>query len=75
MHSTSIGVDIFFSLIFSYFCFFVAAFRPCHGNEPRRKYIRTYPSDSRSSRRDCSMPRWVLIDAYRAVPVRFLFSL
>ena len=23
----------------------------------------------------CSMPRWVLIEAYRAVPVRFLFSL
>ena len=22
----------------------------------------------------CSIPRWVLIDAYRAVPVRFLFS-
>ena len=25
LHSTSIGVDIFFSLIFSYFCFLVAA--------------------------------------------------
>ena len=68
------GVDIFFSEIFSYFCFFVAAFSPCHGSDPRRKYINTYPSDSRSSRRDCSIPRCVLIDAYRAVPVRFLFS-
>ena len=31
---TSTGVDIFFSLIFSYFCFLVAAFSPCHGREP-----------------------------------------
>ena len=37
----STGVDIFFSLIFSYFCFLVAAFRPCHGRLPRRKYIST----------------------------------
>ena len=35
------GVDIFFSLIFSYFCFLVAAFRPCQGREPRRKYMTT----------------------------------
>lgn len=28
---TSIGVDIFFSLILSYFCFFVPAFNPCQG--------------------------------------------
>lgn len=28
---TSIGVDIFFSLILSYFCFFVPAFKPCQG--------------------------------------------
>ena len=28
---TSTGVNIFFSLILSYFCFFVPAFRPCHG--------------------------------------------
>ncbi|ESR63908.1 hypothetical protein CICLE_v10010114mg [Citrus x clementina] len=28
---TSIGVDTFFSHILSYFCFFVAAFRPCQG--------------------------------------------
>ena len=34
--STSTGVDIFFSLIFSYFCFLVAAFSPCHGSEPLR---------------------------------------
>ena len=31
MHKTSIGVETFFSLILSYFCFFVPAFRPCHG--------------------------------------------
>ena len=41
LHSTSTGVDIFFSLIFSYFCFLVAALRPCHGREPRLKYIMT----------------------------------
>lgn len=29
--STSAGVSIFFSLILSYFCFFVPALRPCHG--------------------------------------------
>lgn len=55
MHSTSIGVDIFFSLMRSYFCLLVAAFSPCHGSEPRLKYMRTYPNDSRSSRLDCSV--------------------
>jgi hypothetical protein len=29
------------SIIRSYFCFLVAALRPCHGRAPRRKYIRT----------------------------------
>ena len=28
---TSTGVNIFFSLILSYFCFFVPAFKPCQG--------------------------------------------
>lgn len=41
LQRTSIGVDIFFSLILSYFCFFVAALRPCHGRLPRLKYMRT----------------------------------
>ena len=42
---TSMGVDNFFSHILSYFCFFVAALRPCHGrlkavtNESVRSYI------------------------------------
>jgi hypothetical protein len=49
-----VGVVIFFSMMRSYFCFLVAAFRPCHGREPRQKYNITYPSDSMSSRRDCS---------------------
>ncbi len=40
-HPTSMGVLIFFSLIFSYFCFFVAALSPCQGKLPRRKYIST----------------------------------
>lgn len=34
LQRTSTGVDIFFSLIRSYFCFFVIAFKPCHGSEP-----------------------------------------
>lgn len=49
------GVDIFFSLMRSYFCLLVAALRPCQGRDPRLKYIRTYPSDSKSSRLDCSV--------------------
>ena len=55
LHSSSTEVDIFFSLILSYFCFFVAARRPCHGRLPRRKYIMMYAIDSTSSRRLCSM--------------------
>jgi len=35
------GVAIFFSLILSYFCRLVAAFRFCHGKVPRRKYMKT----------------------------------
>ena len=53
--STSTGVDIFFSLIFSYFCFFVAAFKPCQGRLPRLKYIKTYPKLSKSSLLLCSV--------------------
>lgn len=53
----------------------IAADLTCHGTDPRRKYISTYPNDSMSSLRDCSIPRCVLMDAYRAVPVKFLFSL
>ena len=49
------GVVCFFSPIFSYFCLFVAAFKPCHGKLPFRKYIKTCPKDSKSSRRDCSV--------------------
>ena len=51
LHKDSTGVDIFFSLIFSYFCFLVAALSPCQGSEPRLKYISTYPRLSMSSRR------------------------
>src|ERR1700684_29121 len=56
-HRTSVGVVIFFSMMRSYFCFLVAALRPCHGREPRQKYNITYPRDSMSSRRDCSTRR------------------
>lgn len=52
--SSSTGVLIFFSEILSYFCRFVAAFKPCQGKVPRLKYISTYPSDSISSLRLCS---------------------
>ena len=54
-HRTSTGVDIFFSLIFSYFCFFVAAFKPCQGRLPKLKYIKTYPKLSKSSLLLCSV--------------------
>ena len=54
LQSTSTGVDSFFSLILSYFCFFVAALSPCQGKLPKLKYINMYPSDSKSSRRLCS---------------------
>lgn len=64
LQRTSTGVDIFFSLIFSYFCFLVAALRPCQGKHPRLKYISTYPRDSMSSRLACSMPKWAFIEAY-----------
>ncbi|SRR6266403_1080706 len=56
------GVVCFFSPIFSYFCLFVAALRPCQGKLPRRKYKKTWPRDSRSSRLDCSVSeseRWI----------------
>ena len=49
--NVSTAVDIFFSDIFSYFCFLVAALSPCHGRHPRLKYINTQPNDSMSSRR------------------------
>jgi len=62
------AVVCFFSPIFSYFCLLVAAFKPCQGSPPLRKYIKTCPKASRSSRLDCSRPRWVLMLMYRAVP-------
>ena len=37
---TSIGVETFFSLILSYFCFFVPAFNPCHGRLKQRNWIK-----------------------------------
>lgn len=68
------GVARFVSPIFWYLSFSVSALRPCHGNEPRKKYMNMWPSASKSSRRDCSFPIWVLIDIYRAVPVNDLCS-
>ena len=41
MQRTSLGVDIFFSMIFSYFSFFEFAFSLCQGKEPWVKYIQT----------------------------------
>merc|ERR1712050_378721 len=75
LQSRSIGVARFFSMIFSYFSFFETALTPCQGNCPFAKYNKTYPMDSKSSRRLCSIPRCVLILAYRAVPVKVVFSL
>ena len=53
----------------------VSALSPCQGRFPRRKYMNMCPRASRSSRRDCSLPKWVLIDMYLAVPVKLLCSL
>ena len=53
LHSSSTGVDSFFSLIFSYFWAFVLAFRPCHGSWPAG--VRTIP---RSSKDFCEQPLW-----------------
>jgi hypothetical protein len=75
LHKSSILVTAFFILIYSYFSSFVLAGSPCHGNEPLRKYSKTIPIYSKSSLRAYSIPRWVLRDAYLAVPVRDLLSL
>ena len=50
----------------------ILTLNPCHGKEPRKKYIKTKPKLSISSLLLCSIPKCVLIDAYRAVPVKFL---
>ena len=44
------GVAIFYSEIFSYLSFLLSVFKPYHGKDPRKKYIRTYPIASKSSR-------------------------
>lgn len=54
---TSMGVALFVSPIFWYLSLSVSAFKPCHGNEPRKKYINICPKASRSSRLDCSENR------------------
>ena len=75
LHNISTGVDIFFSIILLYFSCLLLAFIPYHGKYPFKKYTKTYPIASKSSLRDYSIPKWAFIDAYLAVPVRFLFSL
>ena len=80
--NTSFEVVSFFSLMRSYFSRLVLAFNPCQGSIPLKKYMMTYPMLSISSLHamfyeevPCYMPRWVLMEAYRAVPVKFLPSL
>mmetsp|Transcript_4497 Transcript_4497/g.6610 ORF Transcript_4497/g.6610 Transcript_4497/m.6610 type:complete len:216 (-) Transcript_4497:151-798(-) len=68
-------MDVFFSQIRLYFSFLVFAFNPCHGSFPFKKYSRIYPMDSKSSLLDCSIPKWLFMDAYLAVPVKCLSSL
>lgn len=48
------GVSCLICAILSYFASSLGALMPCHGKAPFRKYNRTQPKDSRSSRRDCS---------------------
>ena len=69
------SVLILVSLIFRYLSFMSLALNPYQGREPRKKYRKTFPKDSKSSLLLCSIPRWVLILAYLAVPVKPLFSL
>lgn len=69
------SVLIFVSLIFRYLSLISLALKPYHGREPLKKYKNTFPNDSRSSLRLCSIPKCVLILAYLAVPVNPLFSL
>ena len=38
-HDPFITTSILDSMILLYFCFFVCAFRPCHGSFPTRKYM------------------------------------
>jgi hypothetical protein len=54
LHSDSMVVETFLSLILSYFSFLVLACSPCHGRDPLRKYRRTKPIASRSSLLACS---------------------
>ncbi len=65
----------FFSLILSYLSFLVFPYNPYHGKDPLRKYTNMSPIDSKSSLLDYSMPKWVLTEAYLAVPVKDLLSL
>ena len=74
LQSLSTGVIIFFSIILWYFSYLLFALIPYHGNHPLNKYIITYPTPSKSSLRDYSIPRCALTLAYLAVPVKFLFS-
>lgn len=54
--SSLIGVLCFFSPIFSYFCLFVAAFKPCHGRPPRRKYLCDHARESQHTAwSECSL--------------------
>jgi hypothetical protein len=66
--SSLIAVVCFFSPIFSYFCLFVAALSPCQGSPPRRKYMKTCPRPSRSSRRDCSFSNKMSERPFQAPP-------
>ena len=72
MHKVSEEVLILVSIIFFNFSALVYAIRFCQGSIPLRKYSKTYPTLSTSSLLLCSRPTWVLIEAYLAVPVKFL---
>ena len=75
LHTSAMLKVIFFSMILSYFSFFVSDLTPIQGRLPYSKYKSTYIIPSRSSRLPCSIPKCVFNDAYLAVPVKFLFSL
>ena len=73
MHNCSLVVSFFLSNIFLYLSSLLFIFNPCQGKFPLKKYMRTYPTDSKSSLRLCSISSSAWMDAYLAVPVNFFF--
>jgi hypothetical protein len=70
-HYTSMGVDSFFSLILSYFCFLVPAFSPCQG---RLKIKSTAKGGGKNNMIKIFKSRRVKIHVYNKYPTFLLRS-